>query len=155
MFDVDDKSEEKGSGDSDEDSENYELDTTGDEDLLYKLKDELGTHYNTPHVISPEKIIYCNRAYSSYKYGKYGWLSKLFEPLLQESLALPNGKVVQEDPELWICDYAVARTRKMAPPKTNAFSQIQNAEPFAWILMHVEAQGDYSDTIGHPGKFLH
>lgn len=138
--------------DSDSDSE-YELDTSGDEDLLYKYKDELGSYYNMPHVVSPEKVIYMNRAYSSYKYGKYGWLSKLLEPLIQESMALPNGRVVGEDPEIWISDYAVTRTRNLATPKRNAFSEIQNSEPFAWLLMHVDAEGDYSETIGHPGIF--
>jgi hypothetical protein len=150
------------SGEAKEDDENSETEDideitighSGDEDLLYKYKDDLGTHYNMPKVISPEKVVYQNRVYNSYKYGKYGWFSKLFEPLLQEAMELPNGKKVSEDPELWICDYAVMRTRGLAQPPRNAFSEIQASEPFAWLLMYVEAQGDYAETIGHPGMLL-
>eukprot|EP01126_Amoeba_proteus_P027331 TRINITY_DN2711_c0_g3_i1.p1 TRINITY_DN2711_c0_g3~~TRINITY_DN2711_c0_g3_i1.p1 ORF type:complete len:715 (-),score=121.29 TRINITY_DN2711_c0_g3_i1:54-2198(-) len=113
-----------------------------------------------PHRISDNKIIYQNRIYTSYIYGKYGWLSKLFEPLLSEGMYWGEGRTLQEDPDLWICDYAITRTKKTKNLRNSMggekglFTKIRDSEPFAWMIMHAEAEGDFSATIGHPGQFF-
>ena len=99
--------------------------------------------YNMPARL-PDKnrwLSFAGRIYRPYKAGSCGWVSQLFDTVLEESL---RNAAADQQPLVWV--------EASAPSFETEFKSAASVR--TRLLFYMAPEGDLSETKGHPGAFF-